>query len=90
MQPKNGILIYDSMSKGADENKTPPKYINWPNETVYVTIFYDNRHYWLTIYIWFAPLFCKSQKWVAVATVMCYLACWKEKTKTKQKPQSTF
>ena len=32
--------------------------------------------YWLTIYIWFAPVFCKSQKWVAVATAMCYLACW--------------
>lgn len=46
--------------------------------------------YWLTIYIGFAPLFCKSQKWVAVATATCYLACQEEKKKTNlQAPSKT-
>ena len=43
MQQKNRILIPDSMWKGTDENKTPQKFINWPNKTTYVTIFYEKR-----------------------------------------------
>lgn len=37
--------------------------------------FHENTIHWLTICIRFACLFCKSQKWVAVATATCYLAC---------------
>lgn len=44
MQPQHEILGPDSLCKGADENETPPKCINCPNETAYVPIFYDNRN----------------------------------------------
>lgn len=79
MHPKKGILIHDSMLKIADENNTPQQYINWPNDTAYIHVFHDNKNL-LTIDIWFAPLFCKSQKWVAVATATCNLVGWGKNT----------
>lgn len=42
MQLKRRLLIPDNTWKGTDENKTTQKFINWPNETTYVPIFYDN------------------------------------------------
>lgn len=74
---KNEILIHDSILK-VRENEVPQMHTNWPNEPAYVTASMRTQFiHWLTICIKFACLFCKSQKWVAVATATCYLArCW--------------
>lgn len=44
MEPQTATLIPASLREGAEEDKIPQKYTNWPNETACVTISYDNRN----------------------------------------------
>lgn len=44
LRPRTAALVQASQREGAEENKIPQKYTNWPNETACVTISYDNSN----------------------------------------------